>query len=89
MAINSYEKAINLLRNKGDSKKIRELQLQIAILLDSLDQHVEAQKMLNNAITEYEINESKLTESVAITNIGKETIEKRSGFIGKPRFVKY
>ncbi len=63
MAINSYEKAINLLRNKGDSKKIMEFQLQIAMLLDSLDQHVEAQKMLNNAITEYENSESEPLES--------------------------
>ena len=81
MAINSYEKAINLLRNKGDSKKIRELQLQIAILLDSLDQHVEAQKMLNNAITEYEINESKLTESVASQTSEKKQLKKDPGLL--------
>lgn len=53
-AINHYEKAINLLRNQGEASRIRELQLKIAVLLDSLDQHVEAQKLLNSAIAEIE-----------------------------------
>ncbi len=53
-SINHYEKAINLLRDKGDADKINELQLKIALLLDSLDQHFEAQKFLNDAIKEIE-----------------------------------
>ena len=78
MAINSYEKAINLLRNKGDSKKIRELQLQIAMLLDSLDQHVEAQKILNNAITDYEKNETKPLATIEPQTIDKKQVKKDS-----------
>lgn len=53
-AINHYEKAVNLLRNSGDAERIRNLQLKIAVLLDSMDNHVEAQKLLNSAITEIE-----------------------------------
>ncbi len=53
-AIGHYEKAINLLRDKGDAEKINELQLQIAFLLDSLDQHVEAQQFLSDVIKEIE-----------------------------------
>ena len=53
-AIDHYEKAINLLRDKGDAEKINELQLQIAFLLDSLDQHLEAQQYLSVVIEEIE-----------------------------------
>ena len=53
-AINHYEKAINLLKNKGNSERISELQLKVAVLLDSLDQHEEAQILLTEAIIEME-----------------------------------
>jgi len=51
-AIKHYEKAINLLRNEGDAERISELQLQIGVLLDSLDRHEEAQEFLGEAIQE-------------------------------------
>lgn len=53
-AIDHYEKVINLLRNKGDAKGIQEFQLKIAIMLDSLNEHVKAQKFLNDAIMDIE-----------------------------------
>lgn len=57
-AINHYEKVINLLRNKGDTDGIKEFQLKIAVLLDSLNDHVQAQKFLNEAIMEIEAKNS-------------------------------
>jgi class 3 adenylate cyclase/tetratricopeptide (TPR) repeat protein len=57
-AISHYGNAINSLANRGDSEGINELQLKIASLLDSLSEHEEAQKFLNNAINQ---KESKLT----------------------------
>ncbi|PKV50134.1 class 3 adenylate cyclase [Aquimarina sp. MAR_2010_214] len=51
-AITNYKNAVNLLKNEGKTKKINELQLKIAILLDSLDQHVKAQQFLKEAISE-------------------------------------
>lgn len=53
-AIDHYEKAINLLKNRGKSERIKELQLKIAVLLDKLDQHEKAQEFLSEAITEIE-----------------------------------
>lgn len=53
-AINHYEKVINLLRNKGDGENIKKYQLKIAVMLDSLNEHVKAQKYLNEAITYYD-----------------------------------
>lgn len=71
-AINHYEKAINILRNQGEASRIRELQLKIAVLLDSLDQHVEAQKLLNNAIAE--IEEENSDEGIFIDQHGAGSI---------------
>ncbi|WP_108808522.1 adenylate/guanylate cyclase domain-containing protein [Aquimarina spinulae] len=53
-AISNYKNAINLLKNEGETNKINELQLKIAVLLDSLDQHVKAQQFLKEAISEIE-----------------------------------
>lgn len=61
-AIRHYEKAINLLRNQGDAERITELQLKVALMLDSLDQHVEAQKLLHNALAEVEAEPNRLAE---------------------------
>lgn len=61
-AVNHYEKAINKLRNQGDTERIRELQLKVAIMLDSLDQHVEAQKLLHNALADFETETNPLPE---------------------------
>lgn len=58
-AIDHYEKVINLLRNKGDANTIKEFQLKIAVLLDSLNDHVQAQKFLNDAILDIEANTAK------------------------------
>lgn len=53
-AIDHYEKAINLLRDKGDADQISILQLKISELLDSLNQHEKAQVFLGEAIAEKE-----------------------------------
>lgn len=50
-AIIHYKKAINLLKDQGDSERISKLQLKIALLLDSLNDHIESQRFLDEAIT--------------------------------------
>ncbi|MGB5317415.1 adenylate/guanylate cyclase domain-containing protein [Eudoraea sp.] len=69
-AIEHYEKVINLLRNQGDADRIKEFQLKIAVLLDSLNDHVQAQKFLNEAIIDIDANSVK--EPLAIQK--KESI---------------
>ncbi len=73
-AIDHYEKVINLLRNKGDANRIKEFQLKIAVLLDSLNDHVQAQKFLNDAITDIDVNNAKksvkLKKEDAIDTLG-------------------
>lgn len=54
VAIEHYEKAINLLRNAGDTQSIYEIQLKVAVLLDSLGKYHTAQKYLSEAITDME-----------------------------------
>lgn len=54
IAIEHYEKAINLLRNAGDTQSIYEIQLKVAVLLDSLGKYHAAQKYLSEAITDME-----------------------------------
>ncbi|MEM6737163.1 MAG: hypothetical protein AAF620_13955, partial [Bacteroidota bacterium] len=54
VAIEHYEKAINLLRNAGDTQSIYEIQLKVAVLLDSLGKYHAAQKYLSEAITDME-----------------------------------
>jgi class 3 adenylate cyclase len=61
-AVKHYQKAINLLRNQGDTERITELQLKVAIMLDSMDQHVEAQKLLHNALADVETETNPVTE---------------------------
>jgi hypothetical protein len=53
-AIDHYKNVVNLLRNKGDAKGIKTFQLKIAVLLDSLNEHVQAQKFLNEIIMDME-----------------------------------
>lgn len=65
-AIDHYDKAINRLQNQGNTEKIGELQLKIAVLLDSLGQHLEAQKLLHKAIVDIENTQDSIPEKVAI-----------------------
>jgi len=67
-AIDHYETVINLLRNKGDAKGIKEYQLRIAVLLDSLNDHVQAQKFLNEAIMDIEADNTKKSAAVQKTS---------------------
>jgi len=67
-AIDHYEKAINLLRNKGDAQGIKEYQLRIAVLLDSLNDHVQAQKFLNETLLDIEANNAKNSAGVQNTS---------------------
>lgn len=67
-AIDHYEKVINLLRNKGDAQGIKEYQLRIAVLLDSLNDHVQAQKFLNEAIMDIEADNAKKSAGVQETS---------------------
>ncbi|MEO0901944.1 MAG: adenylate/guanylate cyclase domain-containing protein, partial [Bacteroidota bacterium] len=53
-AIDHYEKAIDLLKNRGDSENIVELQLKIAKIYDSLQQHTKAQEYLGEIIADSE-----------------------------------
>ncbi len=73
-AINHYEKVINLLRNKGDAQGIKEFQLKIAVLLDSLNDHVRAQQFLSDAIIDIEANNAKNSE-VAQKTSTTDTLE--------------
>ena len=68
-AIDHYEKAINLLHDKGDAARINELQLKIAFLLDSLDQHVEAQEFLSEAIKEIEASMDSALVTIAMDTL--------------------
>ncbi len=65
-AIDHYEKVINLLRNKGDAEGIKAYQIKIAVLLDSLNDHVQAQKFLNEALTAIS---SDTTEEMAMEKL--------------------
>lgn len=73
-AIDHYEKVINLLRNKGDAQGIKQYQLRIAVLLDSLNDHVQAQKFLNEAIMDIEANNAKNSAGVQKTKV-TDTLE--------------
>ncbi len=78
-AINHYEKVINLLRNKGDTDGIKEFQLKIAVLLDSLNDHVQAQKFLNEAIMDIEADNAKksitLEKAEVMDTLGIENMQ--------------
>jgi len=49
-AIDHYQKAINMLRDMGDAAQVNDLQLKIAVLLEQLSEHEEAQSFLTDAI---------------------------------------
>ena len=51
-AITHYEKAIGLFRQKGSEEKVNDLQLRIAVLLEKLEKHSEAQVFLDEALEE-------------------------------------
>ncbi|MEM9361941.1 MAG: adenylate/guanylate cyclase domain-containing protein [Bacteroidota bacterium] len=57
-AIGHYERAIDLLKNRGDSENITQLQLRIAKIYNSLQQHTKAQEYLGGIIAS---NEESLT----------------------------
>lgn len=68
-AVGHYENAINFLKDKGDEKKINEIQLKVAFLLDSLDQHTEAQVFLDKALDELEINLENKTLNLELKDL--------------------
>ena len=83
-AINHYENAIGFLREKGDEERINELQLKVAMFLDSLDKPQEAQAFLDKALKKIELNLEKdvldiekeqLAEIEEVEGISKEEIE--------------
>ncbi|MDH3650931.1 MAG: hypothetical protein OEQ53_14690, partial [Saprospiraceae bacterium] len=82
VAIDHYKKAVDLLRDKGEAEKISELQLQIAVLLDSMNQHVEAQEFLTEAIMEIEASMDSTAPSVVMDSVPDlldiEKLEERS-----------
>ena len=57
-AIEHYEKAIKLLKNTSEAEKIKDLQLKVAVLLDSLGNYREAQRYLSEVIeaAEFELD---------------------------------
>ena len=64
-AYGHYEKAVALLKSKGDQKGITRVQLKMAVLLDSLNKHDEVERILDNAITEIEAEEERLGGNIA------------------------
>jgi len=86
-AIEHYEQVINLLQNQGSSEDIGEIQLKIAQIYDSLNQHSTAQKFLGEAIANRErelVNKNgnvqtgntDLLDSLATNNATKVEIDK-------------
>ncbi|MEM6895190.1 MAG: adenylate/guanylate cyclase domain-containing protein [Bacteroidota bacterium] len=86
-AIEHYEQVINLLQNQGDSENIGEIQLKIAQIYDSLNQHTTAQKFLGEAIANQEkelagsnsdvlSGNAELLDSLSINNASKAEIDK-------------
>lgn len=73
-AINHYEKVINLMKNKGNSERMKEFQLKIAGLLDSLNNHVQAQKFLNETLLDIEKNRAENESNGAIDTVGIENL---------------
>ncbi|MEM8765373.1 MAG: adenylate/guanylate cyclase domain-containing protein [Bacteroidota bacterium] len=86
-AIEHYEQVINLLQNQGDSENIGEIQLKIAQIYDSLNQHTTAQKFLGEAIANQEkelagsnsdvlSGNTELLDSLSINTASKAEIDK-------------
>ncbi|MEL7271602.1 MAG: adenylate/guanylate cyclase domain-containing protein [Bacteroidota bacterium] len=86
-AIEHYEQVINLLQNQGSSEDIGEIQLKIAQIYDSLNQHSTAQKFLGEAIANRErelvnkngnvqTDNTDLLDSLATNNATKVEIDK-------------
>ncbi len=61
-AIEHYQKAVNMLKDKGDATRVVDFQIRIATLLQGLNQHVEAQKYLNEALGEIEASVSSVSQ---------------------------
>jgi adenylate cyclase len=83
-AIKHYENAIGFLREKGDEERINELQLKVAMFLDSLDKPQEAQAFLDKALKKIEqnlekdvlnIEEERLAEIEEVEGISEEEIQ--------------
>lgn len=67
-AIKHYEKVISLLKNKGDAAGIKEYQIKVAILLDSLNEHIQAQKFLSEAITNFDDSKAEDSSNFEVGN---------------------
>ena len=72
VAIDHYNEAIDRMRDLGDLEGISELQIQIALMLDSLDQHTEASEFLEAAIKDAE--HPSLASSIASDTLRQEII---------------
>lgn len=59
-AIDAYKGTIELLQEKGEMNKAQEIQLHVAFLLDSLNEHIEAQKFLKDVVPELSFKENPL-----------------------------
>ncbi len=68
-AIKHYKKAINLLKNTGETDEINEMQIRVALLLDSLNQPQEAQSFLAEALTEKRIKSIEQNDSISFDSM--------------------
>ena len=64
-----YQKALNLSKNKGESKQIEDLQLKIAFVLEKMNRHEEANKLLEEAISEIEKDRDIQLEDIQLDTL--------------------
>ncbi|MEM9052711.1 MAG: adenylate/guanylate cyclase domain-containing protein [Bacteroidota bacterium] len=60
-AIKHYEKAIQLMTNEGQDDRVREYQIKIASLLDSLDQRIQALEFMEGVLSEDKKQEKNIS----------------------------
>lgn len=73
-AMKHYQKAINLLKNKGDAEMVNELNLRVAFILDSLNEHIAAQEFLTEVITGMEKERTSAIFEIDSKDFNIETI---------------
>ncbi|MDT0539930.1 adenylate/guanylate cyclase domain-containing protein [Croceitalea sp. P059] len=84
-AIENYESAINLNKNKGDEKAITELQLKVASLYDSLNMHQKSKSYLENAIKEKEALK-KIGSTITFLKIQVDSLSRDSLLVIKDQY---
>lgn len=73
-AFEHYEKALMLLKEKGDKEGTSRVQLKMAILLDSLDKHDEIEELLDDALTSIEVNEEQRHHQTGVEDLDHDEV---------------